>query len=84
MLLVLSLVTIGLRAQGSDPWSYNAVNGYRITPNVVYSTANGYDCKLDVYAKTGSTVPLPTVIYIHGGLGWRNKGNSSDEFAPIS
>ena len=69
MLLVLSMVTFELRAQGTDPWSYNAVNGYRITPNVVYSTANGYDCKLDVYARTGSSLPLPTVIYIHGG-GW--------------
>jgi acetyl esterase/lipase len=69
LVLLILVATFEVRSQGADSWTYNAANGYRITPNVVYSTANGYDCKLDVYARTGSSLPLPTVIYIHGG-GW--------------
>lgn len=69
LVLLMFAATLDVRSQGTDSWTYNVVNGYRITPNIVYSTANGYDCRLDVYARTGSTVPIPTVIYIHGG-GW--------------
>jgi acetyl esterase/lipase len=68
LILVFFVNTSDVRSQVTDSWTYNAVNGYRITPNIVYSTANGYDCKLDVYARN-VTGPIPTVIYIHGG-GW--------------
>jgi acetyl esterase/lipase len=57
------------RAQEAASWTYNGVNEYRIVPNVVYSTANNYDCKLDAYVRTNPGHTTPTVIYIHGG-GW--------------
>jgi acetyl esterase/lipase len=48
----------------------------RTVPNVVYARANGWEGKLDVYARRnpGATPaqpgpPTPTVIFIHGG-GW--------------
>ena len=48
----------------------------RIVPNVVYARANGWEGKLDIYARrnAGSDAgaarpPTPTVIFIHGG-GW--------------
>ena len=41
--------------------------GYSVVPNVVYSTASGYECKLDVFVHEGG--PSPVMIVIHGG-GW--------------
>ena len=48
----------------------------RVVPNVVYERANGWEGKLDIYARRnqGATPaqpgpPTPTVIFIHGG-GW--------------
>jgi len=42
---------------------------YTVTPNVVYSVANNYECKLDVYTRNPRPTVAPTVIVIHGG-GW--------------
>ena len=63
------ICTPPLRAQDTGSWTYNALNDYRVVANVVYSTANNYDCKLDVYVRNNPGGPLPTVIFIHGG-GW--------------
>ncbi|MCX6142435.1 MAG: alpha/beta hydrolase [Ignavibacteriales bacterium] len=57
------------RAQETPSWTYNGVNDYRIVPNIVYSTANNYDCKLDAYIRNNPGRTTPTVVYIHGG-GW--------------
>lgn len=70
--LVFALIAVvaGLAfAQETESWTINAVNDYRIVPNVTYSVANNYECKLDVYTKRTITKPLPTVLLIHGG-GW--------------
>lgn len=40
----------------------------RVTPDIVYTRANGWEGRLDVYARRGPA-PTPTVIYMHGG-GW--------------
>ena len=40
----------------------------RTVPNIVYSRANGWEGKLDVYALRGQT-QSPVVMFIHGG-GW--------------
>ena len=57
-------------AQGLDEWAALAGDDYRVTPDIVYSTASGYDNRLDVYSlRDESAGPRPTVIYIHGG-GW--------------
>jgi acetyl esterase/lipase len=42
---------------------------YSVVPNVTYSVANDFNCKLDVYARNPRGTVAPTVIYIHGG-GW--------------
>jgi acetyl esterase/lipase len=55
--------------QEGSSWIINAVNDYRVVTDVTYSTSNGYECKLDVYARRNSKSPTPTVLYIHGG-GW--------------
>jgi len=40
---------------------------YRVVPNIVYSTASNYQCKLDAYVRPGQMSPV--AIVIHGG-GW--------------
>ena len=66
----LLLFSIGsLLAQSAASWTYNMVGDYLVTPNITYSTANGYDCKLDVYARRNPNGRTPTVLFIHGG-GW--------------
>ena len=49
-------------------WAAHALNRYVSTPNVTYLTANGYESKLDIYARRGVTTPQPTVVYFHGGF----------------
>jgi acetyl esterase/lipase len=58
-------------------------NGYQVTPNITYLTANNWDAKLDVYQRRGSTAPNPTLVYFHGG-GWvaGTKEGSSLTFLP--
>ena len=49
----------------------------RVVPNVVYARANGWEGKLDIYARLPpgplqagqQAPPTPTVVFIHGG-GW--------------
>jgi acetyl esterase/lipase len=50
-------------------WTVDLFQNYTIMPNVVYATADNFDCKLDAYIRRGTTTPVPTVIHIHGG-GW--------------
>jgi acetyl esterase/lipase len=50
-------------------WSLDLAQSYAIIPNITYSTADNYDCKLDAYVKRGTTAPVPVVVNIHGG-GW--------------
>lgn len=40
---------------------------YSVVPNVVYSTASNYQCRLDAYVRNGEKSPV--AIVIHGG-GW--------------
>jgi acetyl esterase/lipase len=50
-------------------WAVDLLQNYRISPNITYSVANNYQCKLDVYARQNTSGPVPTVLHIHGG-GW--------------
>jgi acetyl esterase/lipase len=45
---------------------------------MTYSVADGYESKLDVYARRNATGPVPTVINIHGGgwVGGTKEGNT--------
>ena len=67
--VLLAILAAQAFAQDTGSWTYNAVNDYRIVPNVVYSTANNYECKLDAYVRNNPGRTTPTVVYIHGG-GW--------------
>ncbi|OGU71824.1 MAG: hypothetical protein A3H45_10460 [Ignavibacteria bacterium RIFCSPLOWO2_02_FULL_55_14] len=70
LILILFLPSL-LYSQLSETaaWSATIPDQYRVTPNITYGTASGYDCKLDVYCPANATSPVPTVVYIHGG-GW--------------
>jgi acetyl esterase/lipase len=82
-LLVFVTIVGAAQAQDAGSWTYNAVNDYRVVPNITYSTANNFACKLDVYARRNATAPTPTVLYIHGG-GWvaGSKEGSAMAFLP--
>ncbi len=75
--LLLSLAAIsspGQTAPSASP--IDMMMNYTVTPNVVYSVANNYECKLDVYTRNPRGTVAPTVIIIHGG-GW--VGGSKEE-----
>jgi acetyl esterase/lipase len=71
-LLTCALLTApaAARAQtrSSATFAVEALNDYRIVPNVTYHVADGQELKLDVYARRDVTTPQPTVIFIHGGF----------------
>ena len=41
--------------------------GYRVVPNVTYTTASGVELKLDFYRPAQASGSLPTAIFMHGG-----------------
>src|SRR3989441_9531384 len=53
---------------------------YRIVPNITYVTANNFEAKLDVYSRTDTQAPQPTIIYIHGG-GWTGGTKETQTFS---
>jgi acetyl esterase/lipase len=52
---------------------------YRIVPNLTYVTANNFEAKLDVYSRSDTQAPQPTIIYIHGG-GWTGGAKETQTF----
>jgi acetyl esterase/lipase len=74
LLLLLSLAAF---AQAPIPAAVERMERYRITPNITFLTANGYDAKLDVY-RFQTDKPNATLIYIHGG-GWQS-GYSKEQY----
>ncbi len=70
MIRLIFLLSVTLAAQTPVMDSTIArMERYRITPDITYQTASGVELKLDVY-RYETTVPNPTVVYIHGG-GWQ-------------
>jgi len=83
MKTILFLLTAGLAAaQPALPPAISAaverMERYKITPNITYLTASGYEAKLDIYQFQTPT-PNATLIYIHGG-GWAG-GPSKEQYA---
>lgn len=75
-ILLLALVTsIGVGAFAQTPpvdslsQMLDVMRSTYVIPNITYSVASNYECKLDVYARRGQPGPVPTVVEIHGG-GW--------------
>jgi acetyl esterase/lipase len=85
VLLLALLAPQVARAQAADASQkfVQVANGYQVTPNITYLTANNWDSKLDVYQPRGLTAPNPTLVYFHGG-GWTagSKEGSSLTFLP--
>ncbi|HYR41584.1 MAG TPA: alpha/beta hydrolase, partial [Terriglobia bacterium] len=53
---------------------------YRIVPNITYVTANNFEAKLDVYSRSDTQAPQPTIIFIHGG-GWTGGAKETQLFS---
>jgi acetyl esterase/lipase len=76
ILLMISIIACSLASFGqtvSDtvykPVAYP--KGYESKLDVVYTTVNGWEGKLDYYINPNSKQPTPLVINIHGG-GWNH------------
>ena len=67
--LALGVLLMSVAAALGQGLSASITVPYRITPNITYLTANNFEAKLDVYARSDATTPQPTLIWIHGG-GW--------------
>ena len=69
--LIIAAFPVAAQQPATDTfeWAVGQQLDYWTTPNITYSTASGYECKLDVYQRRPATTPVPTVIHIHGG-GW--------------
>ena len=75
--LVLMMSASSALGQG---FSTSVTAPYRVTPNITYLTANNFEAKLDVYSRSDSTTPQPTLIWIHGG-GWTGGAKESATFS---
>lgn len=69
LFLILTQLGLPLFAQEASIFALDAGNRYWIRPDAVYGVENGHELKLDVIYPHNATVPVPTVVYIHGG-GW--------------
>jgi acetyl esterase/lipase len=68
--LLFAVAAVSLFAQSDiAAWTAGLSNDYRVTPNITYLTANSYEARLDVYARTDTATVRPVLVYIHGG-GW--------------
>lgn len=69
MMAVVTFLAGTASSQDVASWTVEVGQNYRLTPDVTYLVADGYESKLDVIAPTDTSDPRPTLIYIHGG-GW--------------
>ncbi len=70
LLLIFAIFAIAAPAQESAAdFAATLSSRYAITQDIVYSTADGYENRLDVFRRRDDDSPRPTVVYIHGG-GW--------------
>ena len=65
-LFVLLLFLSSGRASGQR-YSSSITGTYEINVNVTYLTIGGWEGKLDVYSRSDTPGPHPTLIYFHGG-----------------
>jgi acetyl esterase/lipase len=82
MLKPLLLLAAAAAASAQSPdWTLEFGNHYAVQANIVYSTANNYESKLDLYDRRDVQTPQPTLVYIHGG-GWTG-GSKEASFANL-
>ncbi|MRX45741.1 alpha/beta hydrolase [Pedobacter puniceum] len=74
------LILMGLTSKAQETPEFKKVEyplGYTEQLNVVYTIANGWEGKMDLYLPPKDKGPSPVVINIHGG-GW-NKGSKESQ-----
>jgi acetyl esterase/lipase len=78
--LALGIFTVSAYPAFGQGYSTSITPAYRVTPNITYLTANNFEAKLDVYARSDVTTPQPTMIWIHGG-GWTGGNKEGATFS---
>jgi acetyl esterase/lipase len=76
------VIALSSTAALGQQFSTSITAPYRIVPNITYLTANNFDAKLDVYSRTDSPGPHPTIIFIHGG-GWTGGTKEGSVFSLV-
>ena len=66
-LAIAPAATLLAQRPAGDAASFAAFTGYRVVPNVTYTTASGVELKLDFYGPTRPSGPVPTAMFMHGG-----------------
>jgi acetyl esterase/lipase len=78
--LALGVLVVSAYPAVGQGFSTSITAAYRVTPNITYLTANNFEAKLDVYARSDVTTPQPTMIWIHGG-GWTGGNKEGATFS---
>ena len=78
--LTIGLVLVLAATAFGQGLSTSVTAPYRIVPNITYVTANNFEAKLDVYSRTDTQAPQPTIIFIHGG-GWTGGAKETQTFS---
>jgi acetyl esterase/lipase len=78
--LALGVLAVSAYPALGQGFSSSITASYRVTPNITYLTANNFEAKLDVYARSDVTTPQPTMIWIHGG-GWTGGNKEGATFS---
>lgn len=78
--LALGVLAVSAYSALGQGLSSSITASYRVTPNITYLTANNFEAKLDVYARSDVTTPQPTMIWIHGG-GWTGGNKEGATFS---
>ena len=78
--LTIGLVLVLAATAFSQGLSTSVTAPYRIVPNITYVTANNFEAKLDVYSRSDTQAPQPTIIFIHGG-GWTGGAKETQTFS---
>jgi acetyl esterase/lipase len=79
LLLVFCVLVLPTTIAFAQNLSGSITAPYRIVPNITYVTANNFEAKLDVYSRSDTQAPQPTIIYIHGG-GWTQGAKETQTF----
>jgi len=80
LLSALGILMVSAYPAFGQGYSTSITPAYRVTPNITYLTANNFEAKLDVYARSDVTTPQPTMIWIHGG-GWTGGNKEGATFS---
>jgi acetyl esterase/lipase len=75
-----TILALSASAASAQNFSTGITVPYRVVPNITYLTASNFEAKLDVYTRSDSQEPRPTMIWIHGG-GWTGGAKETATFS---